>query len=121
MLNKLLLEVDSHVEIHQFACRKRWWHYEDNTLYYMDCVSWHLDKKNSYASYSIWKTAKPRIVCQFMPIVLGFLIDRRQYMYVNGKYSSTLGINIGSPQECVLSAVLFILYTSGLITKHDNL
>ena len=28
--------------------------------------------------------------------------------------------NIGSPQGCVLSAVLFILYTNGLIAKQNN-
>jgi len=52
-------------------------------------------------------------------LILYFLTDRKQYVYVNGKYSTTLVINIDSPQS-VLSAVLFILYTHGVIVKHDK-
>ena len=44
--------------------------------------------------------------------VLEFLTDRRQLVRVGDCYSSMRAINTGAPQGCVLSPVLFILYTN---------
>jgi len=48
VLNNLLLEVDSHLDSHQFAYRKGR-SVEDATLCYVDYIYRHLDNKNSYA------------------------------------------------------------------------
>ena len=44
--------------------------------------------------------------------VLSFLTDRRQYVSIDSCTSSTVSTSTGAPQGCVLSAVLFILYTN---------
>ena len=109
---------------------------EDATLSYIQVVSRYLDTNNAYVRSlfidfsSAFNTVIPHIlvqklidlgvsvhICQF---ILDFLTDRRQYVYVNGQISSVIVINISSPQGCVLSAVLFILYTNGLIAKQNN-
>ena len=42
---------------------------------------------------------------------------RNQCIHVKGQKSSPVAVNIGSLGGCVLSAVLFILYTDDLIAK----
>ena len=134
-LNRLIREVDSHLDSHQFAYRKDR-SIEDATLCYVDCISKHLENRNSYARSlfidfsSAFNTIIPHILVQKLlhlgvsislcRFILDFLTDRTQFVFVDGKISSTLIINIGSPQGCVLSAVLFILYTNGLIAKNKN-
>ena len=134
-LKRLIREVDSHLDSHQFAYRKGR-SVEDATLCYVDCISKHLENRNSYARSlfidfsSAFNTIIPHILVQKLlhlgvsislcRFILDFLTDRTQFVFVDGKISSTLIINIGSPQGCVLSAVLFILYTNGLIAKNKN-
>ena len=92
VLNKLLCHVEPQLDSQQLAYRKGR-SVEDATLSYIQVVSKHLD----------------------------FLTNRRKYVYANGQISSVIVINIGSPQGCVLSAVLFILYTNGLIANKTTL
>ena len=134
-LKRLIRKINSHLNSHQFTYRKGR-SVEDATLCYVDCISQHLDNRTSYARSlfidfsSAFNTIIPHILvhkllhigvsislCRF---ILGFLTDRTQFEFVDGKISSTLIINIGSPQGCVLSAVLFMLCTNGLIAKHKN-
>ena len=135
ILNKLLDEVGSILDCHQYAYQKGR-SVEDATLCYIDTITKHLESNNAYARSlfidfsSAFNTIIPHILvhklinlgvsnnlCRF---ILDFLTDRKQFVYINGQRSSTILLNIGSPQGCVLSAVLFILYTNGLIAKHDN-
>ena len=44
-------------------------------------------------------------------LVLNFLTDRVQRVFVNGLMSQAIISNTGSPQGCVLSPLLFIMYT----------
>ena len=44
--------------------------------------------------------------------LINFLTNRSQRVRVNGTLSDTLSSSTGSPQGCVLSALLFILYTN---------
>ena len=46
-----------------------------------------------------------------LTLLLNFLTDRTQRVLVNGVMSETLVSSTGSPQGCVLSPLLFILYT----------
>ena len=52
--------------------------------------------------------------------IQSFLSNRLQYVNFNGTLSDVIEINTGAPQGCVLSAVLFIIYTSDCrsLSKH---
>ena len=52
--------------------------------------------------------------------ILDFLTNRSQCVKVNTTVSSLLSTSTGSPQGCVLSALLFILYTDDCRSNHDN-
>ena len=52
--------------------------------------------------------------------ILDFLTNRSQQVRVNDSMSSLLSMSTGSPQGCVLSALLFILYTDDCRSNHDN-
>ena len=52
--------------------------------------------------------------------VLDFLTDRSQCVRVNGVLSSKMFSSTGSPQGCVLSSLLFILYTNACRSMHAN-
>lgn len=109
---------------------------EDATLTYTNLIYEHLEKPNTYARTlfidfsSAFNTIKPHLLirklvdigispalCKF---VLDFITERRQSVRIGNKLSSVVIINTGSPQGCVLSALLFILYTNGLISYSNN-
>ncbi len=48
---------------------------------------------------------------QLLLLLLNFLTDRKQQVLINGTMSNIVVSNTGSPQGCVLSPLLFILYT----------
>ena len=50
----------------------------------------------------------PGLICW----LVDFLTDRSQKVKVNGVLSDSLLSSIGSPQGCVLSPLLFVLYTN---------
>ena len=54
------------------------------------------------------------IPARFQLFVLDFLINRKQYVRTDIEHSSTINVNTGVPQGCVLSAFLFIISTSPL-------
>ena len=135
ILNELLQFVSPHLDTYQFAYRKGR-SVEDATLCFVNCISSHLETSNTYARSlfidfsSAFNTIIPHVLinkllllgapsglCKF---ILDFLTERKQYVFIDGKSSSFITINIGSPQGCVLSAVLFVLYTNNLITKYKN-
>ncbi|KAK7919117.1 hypothetical protein WMY93_010401 [Mugilogobius chulae] len=49
-----------------------------------------------------------------------FLMDRRQCVRLGKNVSTTRTINTGSPQGCVLSPLLFSLYTNCCTSSHDS-
>ena len=52
--------------------------------------------------------------------ILDFLTNRTQRVRVNGSLSSELSVSTGSPQGCVLSPLLYILYTDSCRSLHSD-
>ena len=90
----------------------------------------HLDKGSNYARClfidysSAFNTMQPHILinrlaeynvpARLQLLILDFLTNRQQYVRTEAELSSTITINTGAPQGCVLSAFLFIIYTNNL-------
>ena len=47
--------------------------------------------------------------------LLDFLLQRSQVVKMNGIVSSTINLNTGTPQGCVLSPVLYSLFTNDCV------
>ena len=60
------------------------------------------------------------VLCYVMLLVLDFLTNRQQCVGTECEMSSTIAINTGAPQGCVLSAILFIVYTNALSLSSEN-
>ena len=52
--------------------------------------------------------------------ILDFLTGRAQYVKLNKTISSTIPINTGAPQGCVLSPTLYTIYTNDYRSKHPH-
>lgn len=50
-----------------------------------------------------------------------FLLDRPQHVFFNGFRSSTLVLKTGLPQGCVLSPILFSIYTNGISCSRSGM
>ena len=57
---------------------------------------------------------------QLSLLCLNFLTDRTQRVSVNGKLSDIFLCNTGSPQGCVLSPLLFIMYTDSCRSSKEG-
>jgi len=133
-------QVQAHVDKYQFAyTAKRC--VEDATLSMTDFVLKHVDKVNTskrkhfakilYVDFSsAFNTIQPHIMMQKL-INMGvnsslilwineFLTDRLQYVKYQNTQSEILSTNTGAPQGCVLSPILFTLYTSDCRCINEN-
>ena len=52
--------------------------------------------------------------------ILGFLTDRKQVVKMGSKISAPLTISTGAPQGCVLSPLLYSLYTHDCMATHGS-
>ena len=131
MLKHLLPEIEDNLDPYQFSYRKNK-STEYATLLYNNLVVEHLENKNAYVRSvfidfsSAFNTLKPDILrtlnlspilCKF---ILDFLTNREQRVRINDILSSVLSISTGAPQGCVLSAILFIIYTNELRSRFRN-
>ena len=48
------------------------------------------------------------------------LSSRQQSCTVSGQFSASLTLNTGAPQECLLSPVMFTLFTNDCVFSHDS-
>ena len=58
--------------------------------------------------------------CLLIVWVLDFLTERMQQVFVTGRFSDKATTFTGSPQGCVLSPILFILYTDDCRCSYEN-
>ncbi len=65
----------------------------------------------------ITQLSVPTSICQW---INSFLTDRQQLVRLGKFSSSTLAINTGAPQGCVLSPLFFSLYTNDCISKDPS-
>lgn len=110
---------------------------EDAKLFILDTVYKHLEKSRSYARLlfadfsSAFNKMQPYILIerlasyfnlpdQLLMLILNFLTERVQQVFVNGQMSNTSVSNTGSPQGCVLSPLLFIMYTDSCRTSQER-
>jgi hypothetical protein len=129
--NHLSEQVSPHTDNFQFAYTTNRC-VEDATLSLTDCVLRHVDKPNTarqknfvkilFVDFSsAFNTIQPHLLMQKLinmdvnpSLILWieqFLTSRSQYVKFNGTNSDILVTNTGAPQGCVLSPLLFTLYT----------
>jgi hypothetical protein len=128
--------VENVLDNHQFAyINKR--STDDAICKFTHNVTRHLDDNASntvralYIDYSsafnniqshlmIEKLAAVGVPAHMRLWVLDYLSDRPQFVRTFKERSSTITINTGAPQGCVLSPILFILYTNDLRWQTDG-
>ncbi len=99
---------------------------DDAKIFILESIHSHLETPNTIARLlfadfsSAFNTMQPHILAeklmtrfsldhQVIMWVIDFLTNRSQRVFVNGSYSDILHTSTGSPQGCVLSALLYIL------------
>ena len=80
---------------------------------------------------SAFNTIKPDILIKLLidigvssslcSFIIDFLPDRKQRVRLCNILSGIITLNTGSPQGCVLSAFLFIIYTNLLKSSYNNI
>ena len=136
ILKNLLLQTEPKLDNHQFAYRKGRCT-DDAILTYVNTVIEHLEKSNAYVRTlfidfsSALNTIKPDIFIKLLidigvssslcSFITDFLTDRKQRVRLCNILSGIITLNTGSPQGCVLSAFLFIIYTNLLKSSYNNI
>ena len=96
----------------------------------------HLEKPNSYARVlfidfsSAFNTLLPTILSKqlhelgvdnfLIKLIMSFLSNRKQHVRIGEHKSSTLDSNTGCPQGCVLSPLLFSIYTDAMRSQNSG-
>ena len=110
---------------------------EDATVTLMNMLFKHLEGKGTHAQLlfidfsSAFNTIQPHILTErlleqfdlsknLVGWVLEFLTNRTQRVRVNGVLSDQICSSTGFPQGCVLSPLLFILYTNMCRSKREG-
>lgn len=127
VLRKLMEDVTNTLDPMQFAYKEKS-NVEDAVLVFLNSIIKHLETPKTYVRVlfvdfsSAFNTIQPHLMVQKLlrlnvkaPIVawlLDFLTCRTQYVKLNSVVSDTISINTGAPQGCVLSPVLYTIYTN---------
>lgn len=112
---------------------------DDAKVFITDLVHKHLESPNTTARFlfadfsSAFNTLQPHILAEKLisrfhledKLILwimhnNFLTNRSQRVLVNNIFSDLLYTSTGSPQGCVLSPLLFILYTDDCRSTESN-
>ena len=132
----ILLGTEEKMDPLQFAYRKNRG-VDDAKIFILDKLYKHLDISGNHARIlfadfsSAFNTMQPHILAdkllnnfdldhRLVLWVINFLTKRSQKVLVNNKYSDLRITYVGSPQGCVLSPILYILYTDDCRSKHAN-
>ncbi len=119
----------------QFAYRKNR-STDDAIAFTLHTALPHLDKRNTYVRMlfvdysSAFNTTVPsKLVVKLQALglnnslcswILDFLTGRLQVVRVGSNISSLLTLNTGAPQGCVLSPLLYSLYTYDCVATHSS-
>jgi hypothetical protein len=119
----------------QFAYRARR-SVDDAVITLLDSVCSHLDKSRTYSRIlfidfsSAFNTIKPHIMirklydmnvnCNLIKWIFSYLTLRPQYVKLGHVRSNSIVTNTGAPQGCVLSPLLFTLYTNDCTSSFNN-
>ncbi|KAK3532060.1 hypothetical protein QTP86_006807 [Hemibagrus guttatus] len=109
---------------------------DDAVIMALDFILQHLDSPLSYARKlfvdfssafntivlallrdKLFQLNVPDSMCSW---ITDFLTDRRKFVRLGTHVSDLQHISTGSPQGCVLSALLFSLYTNGCTSGHQS-
>lgn len=109
---------------------------QDATLTFINDISKHLDQKNSSTRIlfidfsSAFNTIQPHTLLKklldmgynsnLLRWIFSFLTNRPQYTKIGTTVSTKIATNTGAPQGCVLSPVLFTLYTNDCRSLFDD-
>jgi hypothetical protein len=123
----LLKDTDHLLDPMQFAYRPKRG-VEDATLTLLNSIYMHLDTSRSYVRLlfvdfsSAFNTIQPYLLLQklchlgvnshIIKWIDAFMLRRPQYVTVNNATSSLIYTSTGAPQGCVISPILFIVYTN---------
>lgn len=132
----IICQTESLLDPLQFAYRARRG-VDDAKIFIMDTIHKHLELPDSSARLlfadfsSAFNTLQPHILAsrltscfhlddQLILWILDFLSNRTQKVRVNNIFSDLRSTSTGSPQGCVLSPLLFILYTDDCRSTQPN-
>ncbi len=133
---ELVKAVEDILDPFQFAYRSKRG-VDDAVLTLLNLVFRHLESPATHAHLlfldftSAFNTIQPHILASKLlsyfnlcPSIVGwivdFLTDRSQRVRVNSALSDVLFSSTGSPQGCVLSPILYILYTDDCRSSHPD-
>ena len=135
VLKLLMSQVGGQIDVMQFAYRQSRG-VDDAILTYLHNIYNHLDHVGNsvrclFVDFSIpFNTIVPHILIKKLiemqphPTLIlwiqDFFNERQQYVHMRNVNSKVRTINIGAPQGCVLSPVLFSIYTSNCVSTSSN-
>ena len=132
---KLEFQIHSSTDPLQFAYKANRSTNDACTLM-QQCIIDHIEGKATYARVlfldysSAFNTIVPSILInrlkeidvsdQLIAIISCFLSNREQFVTVHNETSATNTTNTGAPQGCVLSPLLFTIYTDALVSHYPE-
>lgn len=132
----LLNEIQNKLDMYQFAYKDRMGT-DDALTTFFHLVLQHLDKdakhyvRVAFLDFSsAFNTIQAHVLMEVLSnlgvspsiclLILSFMTDRLQHVRTCSSQTSSVIINTGSPQGCILSPILFILYTNSMHSDYES-
>ena len=135
ILTRLKIQTHAHMDTLQFAYREGRG-VEDAVTTLLNGIYKHLETPASHVRIlfadfsSAFNTIQSHMLLEkltqmgvnliLVQWIQDFLTGRQQFVRAGHSHSSTIITNTGVPQGCVLSPLLFILYTNDCVSHHSN-